>query len=115
MRINQTQLNEIYCMLWSPQTREILNIIHESEPIRFTDVVKKLNRGNNNAIFGLRKLVKTNCIKNESKLYFLTRYGLEVIKLINGFESACMEYDLNDCDTHGKLVIVVKRNQGLKQ
>ena len=115
MKLNETQFNKCVASLSRKTTKMIIFVLYPDKAMSYTTIkklIEELNQGrisSGETAYHIRKLVDGKIIRKENKLYFLTRFGLQLCELVKGIESICMEYDMSDVGADGKIMVRVKR------
>jgi predicted transcriptional regulator len=113
MKINQEKLGNLYSIIGSKGCRIVLEMLKDDVPKGYTEMKRKFNEkiGHDANTFSsfARKMIDNNLVKKDlvSHKYYLTRYGIQVLKLIKNFENICLEYDMDDCDAEGRVICAV--------
>ncbi len=131
--INDKQLRKIWKIMATPSTREIIRelSIKPNTAYTYTELLTlirlkiypqqlPIKANNGKTAYHIRKMLKSGVFRKDDKYYFLSRIGLECVKVIKNFERLCKEFNLDDCDADGKIEVLVKRyskpeNRELKQ
>jgi len=109
--IDKNQISKIYSVINAKERLKCLLIFKKDTSLTHKEVFTLLGiSSSSHTTYFLRKLVEAKLLKHEKSRYFLTRIGLDTLKLIKNFEKVCMTYDLSDCDADGKIGFIVKRN-----
>lgn len=110
MKVDHKKVQIILRIVGNPTVRNMLQTLGKNEPLRHSDI-KKLSKTSNYGMSThfIQKMVKVGIIKKEMHHYYLTRLGLESVKLINKFEKRCLTFDLSDCDAEGHVQVIVER------
>lgn len=115
MQISEKQLNALLAVASVKNIEKLLELIPMDSGICYTDLQKEFNKAINanmrsGFFYYLKKLVKNNILRKDqnTKTYYLTRFGIQLITLINNFKEVCREYDLSDCDADGRIVVSVR-------
>ena len=111
MRVDEQWMQRIFSVLKSKPQRKILFLLEKDRAYSYTEMLKLYNAKSSNVFaFHLRSLVNAGVLKQENKMYFLTRIGLETVNLIEEYKKICMAFDLTDCDADGRVQLMVIRN-----
>ncbi len=117
--INKKELHGIYSLIHSRDKRKTLLLFNNDKHYTFSElqeIITNTTQRNKLTAKGilnhyLRTLVQCKVIKKDKRQYFLTRIGLQTVKLIKNFEKVCISYDLSDCNADGIITSIVKRNE----
>ena len=115
MKINEKQFSSGIKIISNDINRKILFSLYKDKTYRYSDLRKiiedyrKWGGSSGKFAYYLRRLHDKKIVKKENGNYFLTRFGLQITKLVYDMQNICMEYDLNDCDADGKIMVMVKR------
>ena len=109
--INKKQLGLVYTVISSKTQLNFLRNFNHKNSFTFLEISTKMALNSSHTSYFLRRLEKAKLIKKDEKRWFLTRIGLDTIKILKRFEKVCTEYDLSDCDADGKINFVIQRNR----
>ena len=115
MKLNERQFSKAVLVLSNDVNRKLLFALYRDNAINYSDLVKIIlefkgwKGGSAKCAYYIRKLVTRKIIKKEQRYYYLTKFGLAITKLVYDLQKECMEYDLDDCDADGKIMVMVKR------
>ena len=114
MKINEETLKKILNCIRSENNMLILHMIPETSCMRYSEMkskfntLKKIDEDDNTFAHHLRVLVRLGLLrKNDERVYFLTRIGIRTIEVLNNFKNICVEYDLSEVDSDGKIKMIV--------
>lgn len=111
MRVNEEWFDQILSVLRSKHQRKILYLFKDDKAYNYTEVMKMVGYKTSNVFaFHLRALLNAKLVKKENNLYFISRLGIETIKLLDQYKQICMSFDLSDCDADGRVKLMVVRN-----
>lgn len=108
--IDKEQVKLILKILGSENSRQLLLLLNK-DPLKYVDAKKKLNQKSNTTAFHIRKLKNAKIIKVDKGYYFLTRIGIETVKLLKAFETVCVSFDLSDANKDGIIQSIVVRHK----
>lgn len=99
-------------MLANPTARNIILSLGNQEPNPLTyqqlgDIIREQNKTKASiTAHYVRELCEGKIIKKDHDHYFLTRIGLQCVKVLKAFIEITKTYDLDDVDQDGRLEIV---------
>ncbi len=108
--IDKEQVERILSVIGSKKSRELLYLLNKN-PLKYVDVRDSMNQKGNTTAFHIRKLKNAKIIKVEKHFYFLTRIGIETVKLLKAFETVCVSFDLSDANADGVIKSIVVRKK----
>ena len=110
MKVNEKWFDDILSVVKSKKQRKILCLFEGDKVYSYTELMNMYGETSNKFAFHLKALLNSKVVKKEAKLYFLSRLGIETIKLLEQYKKICMSFDLSDCDADGKVQLMVIRN-----
>ncbi|HSA76894.1 MAG TPA: hypothetical protein VLE02_05065 [Nitrosarchaeum sp.] len=113
MQLDEKQFNLAIRSVLGPITKQIMFLLYKDNAKTYTEIEKSVvmtKSQRTSFSFYMMQLRKRKIIKNDNGYYLLTRLGLGVTKLVYDLQEICMEYDLDDCDADGRIMVMVKRN-----
>lgn len=116
MKLNEKQFRLAVSLISNDVIQKILFLLYKDNTYTYNDIrkiiseYKKWNDSSGKFAYYIRKLNDRKIIKKDLGYYYLTRFGLQITKLAYDLQQVCMEYDLNDCDADGKIMVMVKRS-----
>ena len=109
LNIDEKQLSKIWKVIASHNMRSTFRMISKKEPLSHREIVLNIGLTKTSSAYYIKKLTTLGLIKRDERMYYLTRIGLQVIKVMNNFEKICMKYDLSDVNAEGKIIMVIER------
>lgn len=113
LNIDEKELKKMWHSVQSKTVREIIKRMGRKRAFTFSEIGTIVNEirvsPKNITAYYIKKMVDSRFIKKEDKRYFLTRHGLEMLKVINTFDNKCMKYDISDCNSDGRIEVVIRR------
>lgn len=113
MNVDNEQISEILKALGSEQQRKIIDLIKLSglkytEMLKIVEPYKDRKYKSGKMAHHIKVLRDAGLIKvDESKIYYLTRLGVQAYELVQQFKILCMKYDISDCEADGKPIKVI--------
>ena len=108
--IDREQVERILAVIGSKKSRELLYLLNKN-PLKYVDVRNQMSQKSNSTAFYIKKLKNAKIIRVDKHYYFLTRIGIETIKLLKAFETVCVSFDLSDANADGIIKSIVVRNK----
>lgn len=114
MKVNERQFGLAVRTITNDTHKKIMFMLYKDNTLTYNGIRDnlKIERNRNESgkfAYYMRVLKDRNIIKKDGRYYFLTRFGLQITKLVYDLQQVCMEYDLSDCDADGKIMVIVKR------
>lgn len=115
MKLNEKQFDLAVRTITNDYHKKIMFMLYRDNLFTYGDIrsklgIKQTRNDNGRFAYYIRVLRDRNIIKKDGRYYFLTRFGLDITKLVYDLQEKCMEYDLSDCDADGKIMVMVKRS-----
>lgn len=85
-------------------------MLDENKALRFSELRRIITKNKSTTgifAYNIKVLKDLGVIKRDSNGYFLTRVGVQLLRLLEEFELVCMSYDISDLDSDGKIVMSV--------
>ena len=118
--IDKQQLDDMWRITRAGKARQILLMLKKVDCLTYLELSSAVNldiKKRKSGLFAyyLRKLSKAKLVKVEHRQWYLTRAGLQMMKVITRFENLCMTYDMADVDADGIIKAIVVRDNGYGQ
>lgn len=112
MRFDENMMTDLLNTAARKEQRKILELLRDDPLLNYSELRIEAGYENKNSslfAYHLHQLAKVGLIKKDKSRYFLTRVGLQIIHLLDGFRKICTTYDISDCDADGRILEVVIR------
>lgn len=114
LNIDEKELKLMWRSIQSDLVRNVIKKMGKNRAFSYMELSGILNEkkrlSKSITSYYIRKMQNSRFLKKENNRYFLTRHGLEMLKIIKTFERKCMKFDISDCDADGRIEMIVRRN-----
>ncbi len=108
--VDRNQVERVLKIISSKDSRTLLSMLNKY-PLKHTEISKNLEKSSNISSYHIRRLKNSKMIKVDKGYYFLTRVGIETVKLLKAFETVCLTFDLSDASADGIIKSIVVRHK----
>ena len=108
--IDKDQVEQVLTVIGSESSRKLLSMLNKN-PLKHTEIRKGMEQTSNISSYYIKRLRNAKMVKIDKGYYFLTRIGIETVKLLKAFETVCMTFDLSDADADGVIKSIVVRHK----
>ena len=114
MNLDEKKLSRIVKCLSNKTQRKIMHLLEGDKALRFSELKLLITKNPSSSgifAYNVKVMKDLGIISRDNNGYFLTRVGVQLLKLLESFEKICSSYDISDCDKDGKIVMSVRDRQ----
>lgn len=98
--------NQVFKTLQNEKARKIITLLGFKQALLFNDLLRELNmtRKQSGSLSHTLMLLKSvKLISHDKRMYYLSRAGIESIKIIRHFENKYRELSISECNEDGRV------------